>query len=416
MPELSILDSTIHYQDFGAGTPLVFLHGNPASSYIWRDILPHVGHGRLLAPDLIGMGASGKPDIAYSFADHARYLDAWFDALELEHVVLVGHDWGGGLAFDWTARHPDRVAGIAFLEAIIKPFDWNELSPGMRERSQAVRGPQGEQIVLEQNRFLTQAFTGGVLTPVSQEDIDAYLAPYPTPESRRPILAWVRQRPIGGEPADVVERVNAFDAWLASSSEVPKLLMTFDGEGLLIDERAIDWCAEHVAALEIVPCGQAGHHAPEDRPREIAAAINAWIDRQRLRDDSIHDLPETQMSDPQPDAAQQITATVAAWPGVQTAPHHAGVQFHLGPRELGHLHGNRVADLPFPRPIRDELIAAGRAQPHHHLPDSGWITLPINQPTDVDHAIGLFRLSYELSHGLRRTAANDSKGGRPCDP
>lgn len=283
MPELSVLDSTIHYEESGAGTPLVFLHGNPASSRIWRNVLPRIGDGRLLAPDLIGMGASGKPDIAYSFADHARYLDAWLDALELDDVILVGHDWGGGLAFDWAARHPRRVAGIAFLEAIVKPFEWEELSPGMRERSEAVRGPQGEQVVLEQNKFLTAAFSGGVLTPVGSEDLEAYLAPYPTPESRRPILEWVRQRPLGGEPAEVVERVTAFDMWLGASPEVPKLLMTFAGQSLLIDERATEWCRRNIAALEVVECGQAGHHAPEDRPEEIAAAISAWIDRHQLR-------------------------------------------------------------------------------------------------------------------------------------
>jgi haloalkane dehalogenase len=283
MTNLPVLDSTIHYEESGSGTPLVFLHGNPASSHIWRNILPRVGDGRLLAPDLVGMGASGKPDIPYSFADHARYLDAWFDALELEHVILVGHDWGGGLAFDWASRHPDRVAGIAFLEAIIKTFEWDDLSPGMRARSESVRGPQGEQIVLVENKFLTQAFTGGVLTPVNPEDLDAYLAPYPTPESRRPILAWIRQRPVGGEPAEVVARVSAFGAWLADSPDIPKLLMTFDGDGLLIDQPAIEWCREHVAALEIVACGQAGHHAPEDRPQEIAAAITDWVDRHQLR-------------------------------------------------------------------------------------------------------------------------------------
>lgn len=287
MADLSVLDSTIHYQDSGTGTPLVFLHGNPASSHIWRNVLPRVGNGRLLAPDLIGMGASGKPEIAYSFVDHARYLDAWFDALELDDVILIGHDWGGGLAFDWAARHPQRVAGIAFAEAIIKPFEWEELSPGMRERSEAVRGAQGERVVLEQNQFLTAAFTGGVLAPVAPDDLDAYMAPYPTPESRRPILAWVRQRPLGGEPAEVVERVTAFDVWLATSTDVPKLLMTFEGQGLLIDGQATDWCAEHVAALEVVGCGPAGHHAPEDRPQEIAAAISAWIDRHHLRPEAI---------------------------------------------------------------------------------------------------------------------------------
>jgi haloalkane dehalogenase len=284
MPELSVLDSTMYYRDSGTGAPLVFLHGNPGSSYLWRNVLPHVGDGRLLAPDLIGMGASGKPDIAYSFADHARYLDAWFDGLELDRVILTGHDWGGALAFDWAARHPERVAGLAFLESIVKPMAWEDLSPEARARSEPARGSAGEQMILGQDRFIRTAFTGGVLTPVGPQDLDAYLAPYPTPESRRPILAWVRQRPLGGEPAEVVARIDAYDAWLAVSENLPKLLMTFEGPGLLIDESLTDWCATHIAALEIVSCGQAGHHAPEDRPQEIASAIAVWADRHQLRD------------------------------------------------------------------------------------------------------------------------------------
>jgi haloalkane dehalogenase len=283
MPELSVLDSTMHYQDSGTGNPLVFLHGNPGSAYEWRNVLPHVGEGRLLAPDLIGMGASGKPGIAYSFADHARYLDAWFDGLGLERVTLIGHDWGGALAFDWAARHPQRVAGVAFLESIVKPMEWEDLSPGSRARTESALGPAGEQTVLGQDAFIRAAFTGGVLTPVSAEDLDVYLAPYPTPESRRPILAWVRQRPLGGKPAEVVARIDGYAGWLAASEDVPKLLLTFEGPGLIIGERLTGWCASHIAALEIVPCGQAGHHAPEDRPQEIAKAIAAWADRHRLR-------------------------------------------------------------------------------------------------------------------------------------
>ena len=284
MPELSVLDSTMHYQDSGTGTPLVFMHGNPNSAYLWRNVLPQVGSGRLLAPDLIGMGASGKPDIAYSFADHARYLDAWFDGLELDHVILIGHDWGGTLAFDWAARHPERVVGLAFLEAIVKPMARAELSPESLARFESARGPAGEQTILEQDLFIRAACTGGVLTPLGPADLDAYLAPYPSPQSRRPILAWIRQRPLDGEPADVVERIEASDAWLASSQDTPKLLMTFEGPGLIINERITDWCVSHIAALDIATCGQAGHHAPEDRPQEIASAIAAWADRHQLRD------------------------------------------------------------------------------------------------------------------------------------
>jgi haloalkane dehalogenase len=285
MPTIDVLDSTIQYEETGSGTDLVLLHGNPGSSHEWREVLPRLGDGRSLAPDLIGMGRSGKPDIAYSFADHARYLDAWFDALGLDRVVLIGHDWGGALAFDWAARHPERVLGIAFLEAIVKPMAWEDLSPQARQRSEMVLSPDGEELLLGEDRLVRMAFAGGgVLTPVSDEDLEVYLAPYPTRESRRPLLAWARQIPLGGKPADVVARIKAYDAWLAASTDVPKLLMTFEGSPtLLIDEKFAHWCVTHIASLETVACGHAAHHAPEDRPDEIAAAVSAWADRHGLR-------------------------------------------------------------------------------------------------------------------------------------
>ncbi|WP_313861876.1 haloalkane dehalogenase [Mycobacterium sp.] len=253
---------------------------------LWRNVIPNLGRGRLLAPDLIGMGRSGKPELSYSFADHARYLDAWFDALDLDRVILVGHDWGGALAFDWATRHPERVLGTAFLESIVKPMAWEDLSPQARERWEMIHTPgAGETMVLEQNLFLRTAFTGGgVLTPVSDDDMKAYLEPFPTPQSRRPILAWARQIPLGGEPAELVARIETFDAWLATSTSVPKLLLTFEGApSLLIGNAMVEWCATHIASLETVSCGQAGHHAPEDRPKEIAAAISDWADRHGLR-------------------------------------------------------------------------------------------------------------------------------------
>jgi haloalkane dehalogenase len=245
--------------------------------------MPRVGPGRRLAPDLIGIGQSGKPDIAYQFADHARYLDAWFDALGLADVVLIGHDWGGALAFDWAARHPGRVRGIAFLESIVKPMGWEELSPQARQRHEALRTPgAGEEMGLQ---VVRGAFTRAVLNPVSDEDLEIYLAPYKTPESRRPLLAWARQVPLGGEPRELIERIEAYDEWLKTSAGVPKLLMTFEGSPtLLIGEQQAEWCVANIAALEIVACGEAGHHAPEDRPLEIAAAVRAWIDRHELRE------------------------------------------------------------------------------------------------------------------------------------
>jgi haloalkane dehalogenase len=284
MPTIDVLDSTMYYEEQGSGTAIVLVHGNPSSSHVWRNIVPGLGEGRLLAPDLIGMGRSGKPANAFDFADHARYLDAWFDALDLDRVILVGHDWGGALAFDWASRHPDRVLGIAFFESIVRPMAWEELSPAGRERAELVHTPAAEESILDQNLLVRMAYTGGVLTPVPEEDLATYLAPYPTRESRLPLLAWARQIPLGGEPAELVARIEKYDAWLAASTSVPKLLITFEGSPtLLIGKELADWCAENIAALETVAGGEAGHHAQEDRPEEIAAAITAWIDRHELR-------------------------------------------------------------------------------------------------------------------------------------
>ena len=280
------LDSTIFYEDWGAGTPFVFLHGNPASSYLWRHVLPRIGDDvRRLAPDLIGMGRSGKPDIAYRFADHARYLDAWFDALALDGVVLVGIYWVGALAFDWAARHPGRAQGVAFMETIVRPLTWDDFPGPARARVEALRTPGvGEAKVLDENFFIEVALRATTLTGLGGADETVYGAPYPTRDSRRPLLAWPRAFPIAGEPADVVARVAAYDSWLAWSVNVPKLLLTFDSSPtLMIGPELAAWCATNIASQEIAPCGAAGHLALEDQPAAIAAAIAGWADRHRLR-------------------------------------------------------------------------------------------------------------------------------------
>lgn len=282
-----VLDSSMVHRESGDGRPFVLLHGNPTSSYLWRNILPSVGTvGRALAPDLIGMGESGKPAIDYGFVDTARYLDAWFDALELDDVVLVGHDWGGALAFDWAARHPGRVRGVAFLETILRPMTWAEHFPGdARARNEALRTPGiGEAKVLEQNFFLEVALGKTVLTELSYDDAASYRAPYPTSESRRPLLAWPRDFPIEGTPADVHTRVASYGKWLEGSSDVPKLLMTFDGpsELLMVGRDEIEWSRSNIAHLEVAECGPAGHLAPEDRPDAIASALVEWARRHHL--------------------------------------------------------------------------------------------------------------------------------------
>ncbi|MGG7100130.1 haloalkane dehalogenase [Rhodococcus sp. 24CO] len=287
MPITPVLGSTMAHRESGEGPPFVLLHGNPTSSYLWRNILPTVGTlGRALAPDLIGMGESGKPAIDYGFVDTARYLDAWFAALELDDVVLVGHDWGGALAFDWAARHPDRVRGVAFLETILRPMTWAEHFPGdARARVEALRTPGiGEAKVLEQNFFLEVALDKTVLNGLSDGDAASYRAPYPTPESRRPLLAWPRAFPIEGTPADVHTRVASYGEWLAVSSDVPKLLMTFNGpsELLMVGHDEIEWSRSNIAHLDVMECGPAGHLAPEDQPDAIASAIVEWTRRHRL--------------------------------------------------------------------------------------------------------------------------------------
>ncbi|MCK2219388.1 haloalkane dehalogenase [Actinomadura sp. ATCC 31491] len=278
MPIQNVLDSAIAYRELGSGAPIVFLHGNPTSSHLWRHVMPAAGPGRRLAPDLIGMGESGKPPIDYTFADHARYLDAWFDALRLDDVLLVGHDWGGALAFDWAARHPGRVRGIAFTEAVIKPMTWEEFPEGGRELFRAIKTDGvGEAMMLDDNAFL-RGFSATVATPPPDEDLEVYLRPYPTRESRLPLLRWARSMPLGGEPADVVARFEAFGRWAADSPEVPKLLIGFrPGPGSMWTPETVKWCADTMAALEVREHDEvAGHHTPEDHPSVIAADVASW--------------------------------------------------------------------------------------------------------------------------------------------
>lgn len=285
MPRTHVLGSAVHHVEMGTGRTVVFLHGNPASSYIWRRILPEVGPGRLLAPDLIGMGSSGQPDLEYSFADHACYLDAWFDEQALDDVVLVGHDWGGALAFDWAARHPGRTAGVAFFESVVRPLAEDEVSPGARARARLVRTPgDGERFVLESDDFVSSAFRAGVVDPVTERDLSVYLTPFPTPRSRRPILAWARQLPFGDVDPARLGRLESYQPWLRTSPEVPKLLVTFEGSAtLLVRDEMVAWCRANVAGLEVVPGGIAGHHAQEDQPVAIGKALSGWLDRHGLR-------------------------------------------------------------------------------------------------------------------------------------
>lgn len=284
MHDVRVLDSHMSYREAGRGPTVVFLHGNPMSSHLWRDVIPHVaGRARCLAPDLIGMGGSGKPDVQYRFADHARYLDAWFDALDLREVVLVGHDWGGVLAMDWAARHPGRVRGLVFFETFLRPMRWSDWPPEGAALFRALRTPGvGETLALEQNGFMARSLEYGVKSGLSEADRAVYEEPYPTPASRRPLLQWPREIPIDGEPADVAAVVARYDEWLATSPGTPKLLLTFDAPSPLGSPEVIDWARRTFAALDVVHLGPAGHHAPEDVPDDIARAIADWLEQHHL--------------------------------------------------------------------------------------------------------------------------------------
>lgn len=274
-----VLDAWISFREAGAGRPIVFLHGNPTSSYVWRDVLPLVApKGRVVAPDLIGMGRSGKPDVAYRFADHARYLDAFLDAQGIRDATLIGFDWGGVLSLDWARRHPDRVRGVAVFETFLRPMRWSDFPPQGAELFRTLRTPgAGEALVLEQNGFLARSLDNGVRRGLSERDRAEYHAPFPDPASRRPMLQWPREIPIDGEPADVAAIVEANAAWLATSPAVAKLLLTFDGTGLSNAPAVVDWARRTIPGLQIVPLGPAGHHAPEDAPEAIARALVAWL-------------------------------------------------------------------------------------------------------------------------------------------
>jgi haloalkane dehalogenase len=274
--DLQILDSTVHYREAGIGDPIVFLHGNPTSSYLWRNVIPRLeSEGRCLAPDLIGMGESGKPAIGYRFVDHTRYLDAWFDALALSRVTLVVHDWGSALGFHWAHRHAERVAAIAFMEAIVKPLTWSEWPEKAREVFRGFRtAGVGEKLIFERNVFIENVLPGSILRKLTGEEMDTYRAPFRDPKSRTPIWRWPNEIPLEGEPKDVVEIVTSYGQWLAAS-EVPKLLLAFE-PGAILGAELVDYCRRHFRNLEVRHLGPGSHFVQEDAPEAIGDAIREW--------------------------------------------------------------------------------------------------------------------------------------------
>lgn len=276
---VDVLGKKMAYVETGSGDPIVFLHGNPTSSFLWRNIIPHLAdRGRCLAPDLIGMGDSDKLDESgpdsYTFVEHRSYLDAWFEAVGVtDNVTLVIHDWGSALGFHWAHRHPEAIRGIAYMEAIVAPVTWDGWPPPVVPVFKMFRSPAGE-AVLDNNMFVEQVLPGAIMRTLSDEEMNEYRRPFANPgEDRRPTLTWPRQIPIEGEPADVHEIVSAYADWLGES-QIPKLFINAEPGAILrgaLRERCRKWPNQTEVTVKGV------HFIQEDAPDDIGKAIADWL-------------------------------------------------------------------------------------------------------------------------------------------
>jgi haloalkane dehalogenase len=274
---VKVLDTEISYVDVGEGEPVVFLHGNPTWSYQWRNIIPHLSpHRRCLAPDLVGMGWSGKsPSKAYRFVDQARYMDAWFEALQLtKNVTLVLHDWGAAIGFYRARRHPDQIKAIAYYEAVAHTRRWDDFSGGRDRQFRALRSPEGERLVLDENIFVEVVLPRGILRKLTDEEMEAYRAPYRDRDRRLPTLVWPRELPIDGDPADVVAIVEENARWLAASSGMPKLFINGD-PGAIQTGHLRELVRSVPNQREVTVKGL--HHLQDDSPNEIGEALRSFV-------------------------------------------------------------------------------------------------------------------------------------------
>ncbi len=277
MKKMAVLDSEIAYIDVGSGAPVVFLHGIPTWSYLWRNVIPHVEPlGRCLAPDTVGFGRSGKiPSGSYGFNDVQPYMEAWFDAMAFdEKVILVLHDWGGATGFKWAMEHQDKVAGIVYMETTVAPRVWDEFEGIRKDLFTAIRTPgKGEDIVLKQNAFIEKMLPGMVVRDLSAAEMDNYRAPFPDEASRAAILAFPREVPVDGEPAHIVELTEKIGAWI-KDSDIPKLLVRGEPGGNMTYTQ-LDFCQTWKNQKEVTVKGL--HFIQEDSPHEIGAAIADFV-------------------------------------------------------------------------------------------------------------------------------------------
>jgi len=281
---IEVMGKRMGYVEMGTGDPILFQHGNPTSSYLWRNIMPPLaGLGRCIAVDLIGMGDSDKldetgPD-SYRYVQQRDFLFAAWEALGVsERVTLVIHDWGSALGFDWAYQHPDAVLGIAYMEALVMPVTWDSWPEAARNVFQGFRSEAGDSMVLEKNIFVERVLPGSVLRDLTGDEMAVYRRPFARPgEDRRPTLSWPRQIPIEGEPADVHDIVERYGNWL-KDSDIPKLFINAEPGAILTGPQR-EFCRSWKNQAEVTVAG--AHFIQEDSPQEIAAAITDW--RQSLR-------------------------------------------------------------------------------------------------------------------------------------
>ena len=277
---MTIKGKKIAYVEMGSGDPIIFQHGNPTSSYLWRNIMPALAQqGRCIAMDLIGMGDSDKldnPDASsYSFVEHREYFDAFLEQLGVDSkVTLVIHDWGSALGFDWANRHREAVKGICYMEGIVRPLTWDEWPESARQVFQGFRSDAGEHMVLEKNTFVERVLPNSILRDLSEQEMEVYRRPFLNEgEDRRPTLSWPRQIPIEGTPVEVVEIVQSYADWLVTS-EVPKLFINAD-PGAILTGPAREFCRKFPNQKEVTVRGN--HFLQEDSPDEIAEQISLWL-------------------------------------------------------------------------------------------------------------------------------------------
>ncbi len=275
---VSVHRSRMHYVESGAGAPILFVHGNPTWSYLWRNILPYAAHeGRAIALDLIGMGRSDKPDIEYRFADHARYFEGFVEALDLNDITLVVHDWGSGIGLDFARRHPEKIRALVMMEAALGVFpDWESFPASARASFRAFRTPDlGRQLIMEQNIFVERVLPASIGRPLSEREIAAYRAPFPDGQSRRPGWRFPNEGPIAGGPADGAAAIEAYVGWLRRTG-MPKLLFHVDRGSLVSPERALR-AEREFPNLTRVNLGAGGHFMQEEHPHRIGMELQAWL-------------------------------------------------------------------------------------------------------------------------------------------